>query len=108
MLCNLCRDLCHFTYWLCQKSSIRAFLCSKPSLLRFIMKKLWMARNLTRKRSDLLVFHRKKKRISQMEDIRIPSIRHHSVYHDPAKIQVQTDVPVMRNASITPVLVRKI
>lgn len=40
----------------------------------------------------------------KMEDIRIPSIRHHSVYHDPAKIQVQTDVPVMRNASITPVL----
>lgn len=40
----------------------------------------------------------------KMEDIRIPSIRHHSVYHDPAKIQVQTDVPIARNANITPVL----
>ncbi|EGT52757.1 hypothetical protein CAEBREN_11865 [Caenorhabditis brenneri] len=40
----------------------------------------------------------------KMEDIRIPSIRHHSVYHDPAKIQVQTDVPIARSASITPVL----
>ncbi|CAI2347278.1 unnamed protein product [Caenorhabditis sp. 36 PRJEB53466] len=40
----------------------------------------------------------------KMEDIRIPSIRHHSVYHDPAKIQVQTDVPFVRTATITPVL----
>uniref|UniRef100_A0A8R1HQT7 Uncharacterized protein n=1 Tax=Caenorhabditis japonica TaxID=281687 RepID=A0A8R1HQT7_CAEJA len=38
------------------------------------------------------------------EDIRIPSIRHHSVYHDPAKIQIQTELPITRNASVTPVL----
>lgn len=41
----------------------------------------------------------------KMEDIRIPSIRHHSVYHDPAKIQVQADAPIVRHSSITPVLV---
>ncbi|CAP29584.2 Protein CBG10074 [Caenorhabditis briggsae] len=40
----------------------------------------------------------------KVEDIRIPSIRHHSVYHDPVKIQVQADVPIIRNVGITPVL----